>query len=104
MLDWPKAVTEAKKSGQPVPEHPMPKLTKEQDEQVRAAIHVGTVGTGYAARVKPLTAMTIKGTIWYQGEGNSERAAEYAELMTQLIGGWLQEWAQGISLSSSCNW
>jgi sialate O-acetylesterase len=95
MTDWPKAVAEAKASGQPVPARPVAKLTKEQEEQVRAAIHAETVGTGYAARIKPLTAMTIKGAIWYQGEGNAERSSEYVELLTQLIGGWRKDWEQG---------
>jgi len=95
MADWPKAVAEAKASGQPAPERPVAKLTKEQEEQVRAAIHTESVGTGYAARIKPLTAMTIKGAIWYQGEANAERSLEYVELLTQLIGGWRKDWEQG---------
>ncbi|MCX6854715.1 MAG: hypothetical protein NTV80_07395 [Verrucomicrobia bacterium] len=93
--EWSSAEGEAKKRGSPAPPRPAHKLTVEQQELVRAAIHVVNVGSGYAARIQPLTAMTIKGAIWYQGEANVGRAAEYAELMTQLIGGWREDWGQG---------
>ena len=95
MTAWSKAAEEARKNGQPAPERPKPKLTSSEEERVRAAIHVNTVGSGYASRIKPLTTMTIKGVIWYQGEGNVGREQEYTELMAQLIGGWRAEWGQG---------
>ena len=94
VAEWPKAVAEAKKKGLLAPERPVPSLTREQEEQVRAAIHTDTVGQGYASRIKPLTAMTIKGVIWYQGEANAGRAHQYIDLMTQLIGGWRADWGQ----------
>jgi sialate O-acetylesterase len=62
---------------------------------------LGDVGamslTGYLydRMIAPLTTMEIKGVIWYQGESNSRYAAEYPELMTQLIGGWRKAWNQG---------
>ncbi|MEI6644552.1 MAG: sialate O-acetylesterase [bacterium] len=95
VLEWRKAFAEAKRNGQPAPVLPTPKLTAAQEERVRPAIHIDKVGAGYLSRIKPLTAMTIKGAIWYQGESNAERAVEYAELMTQLIGGWRRGWGQG---------
>ncbi|HEY1788095.1 MAG TPA: sialate O-acetylesterase, partial [Verrucomicrobiae bacterium] len=49
----------------------------------------------YDRMIAPLTIMEIKGVIWYQGESNSRYAAEYPELMTQLIGGWRKAWKQG---------
>jgi sialate O-acetylesterase len=92
--EWPKAVAEARKKGLPLPERPVASLTREQEELVRAAIHTDTVGQGYAARIKPLTAMTIKGVIWYQGEANTMRADKYRELMSHLISGWRADWGQ----------
>lgn len=92
--EWRKTSQEAQKSGLPIPKAPDPKLTAEQEDMVRAAIHVDTTGQGYAARVKPLTVMRVTGVIWYQGEANAARADQYAELLTQLIGGWRGDWGQ----------
>jgi sialate O-acetylesterase len=92
--EWRKLSLQAQKDGLSIPQAPVPKLTAEQEAMVRAAIHVDTTGQGYAARVKPLTAMTVKGVIWYQGESNAARADQYAELMAQLVGGWRADWGQ----------
>src|SRR5690606_22634944 len=45
-------------------------------------------GVLYNANVAPLTALRVKGTIWYQGESNAARAAEYRELFPALIRDW----------------
>ncbi|MGS2740013.1 sialate O-acetylesterase [Sinomicrobium sp. M5D2P17] len=45
-------------------------------------------GVLYNANVAPLTRLRVKGTIWYQGESNAERAAEYRELFPALIRDW----------------
>lgn len=92
--EWRKAVAVARDSGQSEPERPMPLLTPEQQEEVRSAIHAVSPSSGYEARVKPLTAMTGKGVIWYQGESNVPRAHEYAKLMNMLIEGWRRAWGQ----------
>ncbi len=42
----------------------------------------------YNAMLMPLTAMTIKGVIWYQGENNGDRAAQYACLFPRMISDW----------------
>jgi sialate O-acetylesterase len=93
--EWPKVVEAAQKNAQPIPERAKPNLTKEQEHKVRWALHVDTTGRGYEARIKPLTAMAIKGVIWYQGEANADRASEYVDLMSQLISGWRKDWDQG---------
>jgi sialate O-acetylesterase len=43
----------------------------------------------------PLQNMSIKGVIWYQGESNVERAAEYGSLFPAMIRAWRGEWGQG---------
>jgi sialate O-acetylesterase len=45
--------------------------------------------------VHPTLGYGIKGVIWYQGETNVGRAAEYAELFPFLIEQWRREWGQG---------
>lgn len=42
----------------------------------------------------PLTNYTVKGVIWYQGEANVSRAAEYRRLFPALIDNWRAHWHQ----------
>jgi sialate O-acetylesterase len=38
--------------------------------------------------IAPITDMTIKGTIWYQGEGNAGRSYQYRRLFPTMINNW----------------
>ncbi len=49
----------------------------------------------YNAMIAPLQPYALAGVIWYQGEANSGRAAEYRTLFPALIGDWRHAWAQG---------
>ena len=42
--------------------------------------------------IKPLQPYTIKGCIWYQGEGNSSRHEEFKTLFPAFIEGWRKSW------------
>jgi sialate O-acetylesterase len=42
--------------------------------------------------VHPLTNMPVKGVIWYQGENNTNRSAEYASNLQTLIKDWRRYW------------
>lgn len=42
--------------------------------------------------IAPLQPAAIRGIIWYQGESNVGRAAEYAELFKAMILGWRENW------------
>jgi sialate O-acetylesterase len=46
----------------------------------------------YNAMIAPLQPYTLAGAIWYQGEANSGRAAEYQKLFPAMIGNWRQTW------------
>lgn len=48
----------------------------------------------YNAMIAPLTGYAIKGFLWYQGEANTGRAAEYAKLQPALINDWRAKWGQ----------
>lgn len=46
------------------------------------------------AMIAPLQQLPIKGVIWYQGETNVERAAQYRQLFPRLITDWRNKWKQ----------
>jgi sialate O-acetylesterase len=47
------------------------------------------------AMLEPLLNMTIKGVIWYQGETNVDRPAEYVQLLPAMIRDWRERFGQG---------
>jgi sialate O-acetylesterase len=49
----------------------------------------------YNGMIAPLQPYAIAGAIWYQGEANSGRAAEYRKLFPAMIRGWRQAWGEG---------
>ena len=76
----------AKAAGKPAPEHPW---HPEEESWSPAGL--------YNAMVAPLTPMSIKGFLWYQGETNAahDRAFAYGRLMSGLIQDWRSHFAQG---------
>ena len=44
------------------------------------------------AMIHPLLPCALRGAIWYQGESNAGRAAEYEALFTAMIRGWRSDW------------
>jgi sialate O-acetylesterase len=46
----------------------------------------------YNGVMAPLRNYAIKGFLWYQGESNAGRAAEYRDMITDLIEGWRKDW------------
>lgn len=95
LAQWTKAAARAKQAGQPAPPKPANKLNGERWDLNFLCQQIVNTGCHYEGRILPLTAMPIKGVIWYQGEGDTTFAPEYAELMALLIGGWRQRWGQG---------
>jgi sialate O-acetylesterase len=51
--------------------------------------------TLYNGMVHPITGYTIKGCIWYQGESNYDRPAQYEKLFPAMVALWRNEWGQG---------
>ncbi len=49
----------------------------------------------FNANIAPLTNLTIKGFIWYQGESNTDRAKEYQSLFPAFIKDWRNHFKQG---------
>ena len=76
----------ARAAGKPVPGHPW-----HPDERAWAPANL------YNAMIAPLTPLSVRGFLWYQGEANSakERAPYYDTLLEALIGDWRMHFAQG---------
>lgn len=49
----------------------------------------------YNAMLNPLIPYGIKGAIWYQGEGNADRAKQYQRILPNMIKDWRNHWNQG---------
>lgn len=49
----------------------------------------------YEGMISPLMQYRIRGALWYQGEGNTQRAFQYRSLLPALIRGWRAGWKEG---------
>jgi sialate O-acetylesterase len=49
----------------------------------------------YNGMIHPLIPYGIRGAIWYQGESNSGRAAQYQRVFPDLVKDWRNHWNQG---------
>lgn len=49
----------------------------------------------YDGMIAPLESFRIRGALWYQGEGNTQRAFQYRSLLPALIRGWRAAWKEG---------
>jgi sialate O-acetylesterase len=88
---WKDAAAKAKEDGKKAP--PQPKAPGKV-----GALGPHTPSSLYNGMIAPLLhpsirgAYPIKGAIWYQGESNAGRAAEYYTLMPALIRDWRSKW------------
>ncbi len=83
---WKVAAAAAKAAGTPAPKQPRP--PQGDDSQ-------GKPSSLFNGMIAPLVPYTIRGAIWYQGEANAGRHAQYQELLSLMIGDWRQRFGQG---------
>ena len=74
--EWQVLADAAKQQNQPEPARPG--RARPQDRY----------STLYNAMIAPITNMTIKGAIWYQGESNAGQAYQYRKLFPTMIRNW----------------
>jgi sialate O-acetylesterase len=87
MKEWEAKRDEAKAANQPIPQQPRPPQNPLAGNQRPGNLHAGSLN--------PVIGYGIRGVIWYQGESNASRHAQYHDLMSLLITSWREEWRQG---------
>jgi sialate O-acetylesterase len=79
-------------AGKPLLPKPQPRVPK----PIPPKEPVGKAPTAlFNGMIAPLLPYAIKGTIWYQGEGNSVKPFEYRTLFPRLIADWRKQWGGG---------
>jgi sialate O-acetylesterase len=70
---------------------PLLKHSDENDEPTSP----NRTGNLFNGMIAPMTDFPVRGVIWYQGEANNGRGAQYATLFPTLIKGWRQQFGMG---------
>jgi sialate O-acetylesterase len=60
-----------------------------------SAEHFKAPSALFNGMIFPLLPFAMRGAIWYQGESNADRAAQYRDLFQVLIRNWREAWGQG---------
>lgn len=93
LAQWPQTMAEAKKKagqGGRLPKKPQPPKRPLDTE--------GKPGVLFASMIHPFTGYTMRGAIWYQGEGNAkDGAVPYDQTLPLMIRDWRQRWGDDFS-------
>jgi sialate O-acetylesterase len=84
---YKEAARQAKADGKPAPRAPAKPTNPATGSRRPSGL--------YNAMIAPLQPYAIAGAIWYQGEANSGRGAEYQTLFPAMIRNWREAWGQG---------
>ena len=69
------------------------RLPKKPDAPKRPLLTEGKPGVLYAAMIHPFVGYTMRGAIWYQGEGNAKPGAvPYDQTLPLMINDWRKRW------------
>ncbi|HYE21793.1 MAG TPA: hypothetical protein VEA69_25355, partial [Tepidisphaeraceae bacterium] len=93
MAAWAKEAAAAKAAGKPAPEQPKVKQAPRKPNAPDSNPHTPSVLNN--AMIAPLVPYALRGAIWYQGESNAGKAAEYRTLFPTMIKDWRRQWAAG---------
>jgi len=92
------AWTEAAKAWRAKPAAERGRLAKKPAEPKRPLLTEGRPGVLYNAMIHPFAGYTLRGAIWYQGEGNAKPGAvPYDESLPLLIRDWRGRWGDDFS-------
>jgi sialate O-acetylesterase len=59
------------------------------------SLNAGAPASLFNGMINPITPLTIRGAIWYQGESNQDRAIQYRSLFPDMITDWREHWNIG---------
>jgi sialate O-acetylesterase len=65
------------------------------DSETKREVHQNYASALYNGMIAPLVPFGIRGAIWYQGESNRGRAAQYFELFPAMIADWRRHFGRG---------
>ena len=69
------------------------RLPKKPDAPKRPLLTEGKPGVLFSAMIHPFTGYTLRGAIWYQGEGNAKAGAvPYDQTLPLMINDWRKRW------------
>jgi len=85
---WEEATKQAAAEGKPAPPKPQPPRDPATGRQ-------NWPSNLYQGMLAPIIPYGMRGVIWYQGESNAGRAAQYRTLFPAMIGDWRTRWDQG---------
>lgn len=86
VVKYKEAAAEAKRQGTTAPRPPQVPFGPDNPRRPSCL---------YNGMIAPLIPYAIRGAIWYQGESNASRAAEYRALYPAMIQNWRDEWGRG---------
>ncbi|MCB1208151.1 MAG: hypothetical protein KDK97_02430 [Verrucomicrobiales bacterium] len=90
--------TEIVKAARGKPENERGRLPKRPAPPKRPLLTEGVAGVLYDAMIHPFVGYTIKGAIWYQGEGNAKVGAiPYDKTLPLMITDWRKRWGSEFS-------
>ena len=84
MAEWRVKNIEARKNKTRIPK--LPKVV------ANPATRRYSPGNQFNTMIHPLIPFAVKGFVWYQGEGNRERAEQYETLLGVMIADWRARW------------
>lgn len=94
LADWNKAFDAYKKK----PADQRGRLAKKPTAPKRPLDTEGQPGVLFASMIHPFTGYTMRGAIWYQGEGNAKAGAvPYDQTLPLMIRDWRQRWGDDFS-------
>ena len=74
------------------------RLPKKPEAPKRPLLTEGKPGVLFASMIHPFTGYTLRGAIWYQGEGNAKAGAvPYDQTLPLMINDWRKRWADDFS-------
>jgi len=87
MAAYEKKLAEPRAAGKKPPAKPLSKPHPDENHKYPGVLFNGMI--------RPLAGLPVKGFLWYQGESNKDRYAQYRKLLASLITDWRKRWDQG---------